>query len=285
MKPLDDKTSEPVALITGVSSGIGHAAARVLIDAGWEVWGTVRNESDAQRLRETFGSRFQPLLFDVRSDSGQHADLARHIQSLLGGRLLSGLVHNAGVAFGGPLSHLPEEDFTAMMETNVLGVFRLTRALLPLLGAGSRVVMISSVSGRLVTPFVGGYATSKFALEAMTDAYRNELGMLGIRVIGIQPGPILTPIWKKALGGADYRHTPFAEVMGRKEDLIRKTERAALPAERVAGVILRALTTPRPSSRYLITRKSWMVRLAGWLPDAWKDRLIARRIRQNRKWG
>ncbi|MCO6484845.1 MAG: SDR family NAD(P)-dependent oxidoreductase, partial [Saprospiraceae bacterium] len=89
MKPLDDKTSEPVALITGVSSGIGHAAARVLIDAGWEVWGTVRNESDAQRLRETFGSRFQPLLFDVRSDSGQHADLARHIQSLLGGRLLS----------------------------------------------------------------------------------------------------------------------------------------------------------------------------------------------------
>ncbi len=279
------KTSEPAALITGVSSGIGHAAARVLIEAGWEVWGTVRNESDAHRLRETFGSRFHPLLFDVRSAYGQHADLARQIQSQLGGRHLSGLVHNAGVAFGGPLSHLPEEDFIAMLETNVLGVFRLTRALLPLLGAGSRVVMISSVSGRLVTPFVGGYATSKFALEAMTDAYRNELGMLGIRVIGIQPGPILTPIWKKALGGADYRHTPFAEVMGRKEDLIRKTERAALPAERVAGVILRALTTPRPSSRYLITRKSWMVRLAGWLPDAWKDRLIARRIRQNRKWG
>ncbi len=100
-------------------------------------------------------------------------------------------MENAGVAQGGPLGWQSEEDVRAILETNVMGVYKLTKAIIPILRSAQdgRMVLISSVSGRLVTPFLGAYAASKFAVEAFTDAYRNELRMLGIQVIGIQPGP------------------------------------------------------------------------------------------------
>lgn len=271
-------------LISGVSSGIGLAIARDMLIRGWRVFGTVRQSADAERLVGELGERFTPLILDVTAEPERHRELARELERHLDGQSLQALVHNAGIALGGPLSHQPEHEFRAMLETNVLGVFKLTQALAPLLGPGSRMVLISSVSGRLVTPFVGGYAASKFALEALTDAYRNELGVLGVRVISVQPGPVKTPIWHKALaGGPDYADTPYAPWMSRQEEIIRRTEAEALPVSVVVKVVRKALLVPNPATRYLVARNAGMIRLAKWLPDAVKDKLIARRLRPGRE--
>lgn len=274
----------PSILISGVSTGIGLALARDLLDSGWRVFGTVRSDADARRLEDELGERFSALLLDVTSEPEWHHRTGRELARHLAGRPLRALVHNAGIARGGPLTHQPEEEFRAMMETNVLGVFKLTQALVPLMEPGSRMIMISSVSGRLVTPFVGGYAASKFALEALTDAYRNEMDVLGIRVISVQPGPVKTPIWRKALsGGPDYADTPYAPWMERRDEIIRQTESGALPVSAVIRVVRKALSHPAPASRYLVARNAGMIRLAQWLPDKLKDKLIRRRLRTGNK--
>jgi NAD(P)-dependent dehydrogenase (short-subunit alcohol dehydrogenase family) len=274
------ESTSPTLLITGVSTGIGLATSREMLARGWRVFGTVRKQADADRLREELGAGFTPLMLDVTDEIEAHRALAESLAPLLEGQPLQALVHNAGIAMGGPLGYLPEEVFRSMLEINVLGVYKLTQALLPLMGEGSRMVMVSSVSGRLVTPFVGGYAASKFALEAMTDAYRIELGMLGIRVISVQPGPVKTSIWQKAGGdGTRYDGTPYEELMSRQEEIINRTEAGAMPVEVVSEAIGKALTHPSPATRYLLAENAWVIRLAKWLPDRVKDRIVRRRLR------
>lgn len=272
-------------LITGTSSGIGEAAAELLASRGWRVIGTVRDPNAAGPLKDRFGENFFPVVLDVTAPREAHVEVAAQVRELLSGDQLLGIVHNAGVAIGGPLAFQPESDFLRMLDTNVLGVFRLTQALFPLLGRDSRLVMVSSVSGRLVTPFVGGYAASKFALEALVDAYRHELGMLGMKVVSIQPGPVKTPIWRKARSeGEPYAGTPYAPIMSRQDELISSAERNGLEVFQVAERIRMALEEIEPKTRYLLVRNTWLVRLAQYLPDRWKDRIIAKRLEKMTKW-
>ncbi len=274
------------ALITGTSSGIGREASRVLIENGWNVIGTVRSKEDADMLLEDLGDSFYPVVLDVSSPPEIHTEAAKHISDMLQGQPLNGLVHNAGIALGGPLLFQPEHEFRAIFETNVQGVFKLTQAVFPLLSSGSRMVMISSVSGRVVTPFIGAYAASKFALEALTDAYRNELGMLGMKVISIQPGPVKTPIWTKARQPVEkYPQWEYKELLQQQDKLIDATEQNALPVADIAALILKALEDPNPSTRYLAVRNPWIVRLAGLLPDKHRDKLVMSRLRNMKKPG
>ncbi len=280
------KSSNRHALITGTSSGIGLEAGQLLLKNGWNVIGTVRSTADAEHLRERLGERFYPIVLDVSSPAEMHVEAANQVGDILQGQPLDALVHNAGIAQGGPLVFQPEGEFRAIFETNVHGVFKLTQAIFPLLTKGSRMVMISSVSGRLVTPFIGAYAASKFAIEALTDAYRNELGMLGIEVISIQPGPVKTPIWQKARQPVEkYQQTPYKDLLEQQDKLIDATELSALPVETIAALILKALENPKPSTRYLAVRNSWIVRLAGMLPDRIKDKLVMSRLRKMKKPG
>lgn len=272
-------------LITGTSSGIGEASAQLLLTSGWKVVGTVRDPEVGHAVRARMGDDFYPVVLDVTASRDKHEEIAQEIVGILSGDPLSGIVHNAGVALGGPLVFQQEEEFVKMFETNVLGVFRLTQALFPSLGEGSRLVMVSSVSGRLVTPFVGGYAASKFALEAMVDAYRHELGMLGMKVVSIQPGPVRTPIWSKArVHGEPYAHTPYASIMSRQDELITSAETNGMPVMKVAERIREAMELPKPRTRYLVVRNGWLVRLAQYMSDRIKDRIIARRLEKMRKW-
>ncbi|MCF8238427.1 MAG: SDR family NAD(P)-dependent oxidoreductase [Saprospiraceae bacterium] len=280
------QTSLSTIMITGVSTGIGLAAVDRFHAAGWQVFGTVRKEEDAIRLQQLYPERFHPILFDVTAPFESHEKMIRELSILLGDRGLDVLVQNAGVAQGGPLGWQSEEDVRAIFETNVLGVYKLTKAAIPILrtAPASRMLLISSVSGRLVTPFLGAYAASKFALEAFIDAYRNELGMLGIRVIGIQPGPVVTPIWEKARTIKDkYLDSPYGEILAKQEEFIGKAEANAFPVALVAETIYTAATHPRPRRRYLLVRKPFLVRLAACFPDALRDRLIMSRLKKAEK--
>lgn len=275
-------------LITGVSTGIGLACTQYLIDEGFFVFGSVRKEEDAKRLEQDLGSQFKALLFDV-TDTEAIQKAVKEVESILNGQGLTALVNNAGIAFSGPLQHLPIEKFQLQYDVNVMGVIRVTQAFLPFLGATKpqtfppgKIINISSISGILTGPFVGIYASSKFALESLTDGFRRELSIYGIDAISIQPGPIKTPIWGKALKGEGaYLDTDYAPILAGMGKSIEKSEREALPAIAVAKVVHKAITLKRPKTRYIVTKNKWMIWFASRLiPDRMMDKFVERGLKK-----
>jgi NAD(P)-dependent dehydrogenase (short-subunit alcohol dehydrogenase family) len=274
-------------VITGVSSGIGYAAATDLLGRGYHVFGSVRRLADADRLRHAWGERFTPLLFDV-TEPARLQTAVEQVASAVGDQGLAALINNAGIATPGPLLHLPMEDFRVQFEVNVFGLLAVTQQFLPLLGARpdaphppGRLINISSVSGRLVYPFMGAYAASKHAVEAISDALRRELLLYGIQVIVIQPGTVRTPIVGKFADQVErFMGTDYGRILAPIQAAVGERERSAIPVERVTAVIRTALEAPHPKTRYPIPRK-W---LTGWLlprllPDRWFDRLVARSLK------
>lgn len=171
-----------------------------------------------------------------------------------------------------------------------MGVVHVTQALLPLLRPQpgrsqppGRIVNISSVSGRIAYPFMGPYAASKHALEALSDSWRRELMIYGIDLIVIEPGAIQTLIWDKAASiSTDFAASDYGPIL-KHIDLL-ESKRTALPVEKISGLIRRALTCRRPKARYAVPDK----RLTYWilpriLPDRWLDRIIARIMGMERK--
>ena len=141
-------------VITGASTGIGWAAAKLLLDRGFRVFGSVRKQADADRLRSEFGANFTPLIFDVTDEAAVLA-AAREVRNQLNGETLAGLVNNAGIAVAGPVFELSADEFRRQMDVNVVGPIIATQAFGPLLGSDpslkgpkGRIVMISSVSGK-----------------------------------------------------------------------------------------------------------------------------------------
>jgi NAD(P)-dependent dehydrogenase (short-subunit alcohol dehydrogenase family) len=270
--------------ITGVSSGIGYDAMKTLLDQGYRVTGTVRTETDAKRLRTAFQSNARILVMDVAQPDSCEQAMAEIIPDLEAEGLYS-LINNAGIAVPGPLQYLPEEDFAYQMEVNVLAVRRITNRLLPYLGttpgySPGKIIMISSVSGLFNAPFNGAYCISKHALESMTDIYRRELSIFGIRVAAIEPGPVKTQIWKKNLGALDaYKDTPYAEILASADKMILNAEKSGFDVSVITSCILQILNTDKPRTRYLIHRKKTLFRvLSGWLPDEWVDKLIQKTL-------
>src|SRR5689334_24324621 len=121
-------------VVTGVSTGIGWGTASVLVRNGIHVFGSVRNQADADRLGREFGSSFTPLLFDITDEAAVQA-AALLVRERLAGETLLGLVNNAGIATAGPLLHQPLEEFRHQIEINLVGQLIATRAFVPLLGA------------------------------------------------------------------------------------------------------------------------------------------------------
>src|SRR5271154_6033280 len=191
-------------VITGASTGIGWAAAKLLLARGFRVFGSVRKQADADRLAAEFGANFSPLLFDVTDEAAVKAGAAT-VRASLGNETLFGLVNNAGIAVPGPLLYVEVDEFRHQLEVNVTGQLIVTQAFVPLLGADAdrkgapgRIVMISSVGGKNASPFVGPYNASKFALEGFSESLRRELMLFGIDVIVVAPGAVATAIWGKA---------------------------------------------------------------------------------------
>ena len=267
-------------IVTGASSGIGEATARHLRSIGFEVLPGVRRDEDAERLR---GEGFRPLLLDVTD-----AESIERARDEAGGGELSGLVNNAGVAVAGPLEYVPVEELRRQLEVNVIGQVAVTQAFLPALReGGGRVVNVSSIGGRVALPMVGPYAASKFALEAVSDSLRREVGRHGVDVIVIEPGPIRTPIWDKGTAKADEMQAGMpADADRLYGDLIRairteseKNAREGLDPSAVAEVVGDALIAKRPRTRYLVSRSAKVrAALAKVLPDRVFDRLVDRAL-------
>ena len=267
-------------VITGVSTGIGRASLDLLHEKGYHIFGSVRNQADADKLSKIYPDRFTPLRFDVQN----HDEVVKVSKVVFEQcETLVGLINNAGIAIPGPLELLSEEQFEKQLDVNVKSIRRITNLFLPLLGTkpGSakqpgRIINISSVSGLFNSPFNGAYSISKHSLESMTDIYRRELRCYGIKVIAIEPGPIKTEIWKKNLNKMDeFKDSDYYEVLQKADKIIENAERNALPVENVSRLVAKCLTVSRPKTRYIVHKNKFVFRLmAYYLPDKITDWLV-----------
>ncbi len=266
----------PTVLITGASSGIGAATAERLLAKGWRVIAAARRTDTMQFLAER-GAIVEPL--DL-SDGQSRQALADRVRDRFGA--LDALVNNAGFAEVGPLETMPLERARAIFEVNVFGLMGLTQLLVPPMrerGRG-RIVNVSSIAGRWVTPGAGWYGASKFALEALSDALRMELKAFGLEVVVIEPGLILTSF--PEVTAASMRQAQGSGVYG---GMMRKVQlgweaiyRGASSPQEVAATIEQALHKPNPPARYLCGHQSSSVLANRLLPTALWDRLIRSRM-------
>jgi NAD(P)-dependent dehydrogenase (short-subunit alcohol dehydrogenase family) len=267
-------------LISGASTGIGEACALRLADRGWHVFAGVRRDEDGRRLTAAATGILEPVMLDVTD--------AASVDEALGqvGDRLTAVVNNAGVAVGGPLEYLELDEWRHQYEVNVIGHVAVTRAALPLIraaGPGGRVVFMGSIGGRISTPLLGPYDSSKFALEAIAESLRHELAPAGIKVVLIEPGAVRTPIWDKGLRRADEMEAALPpEALSRYQwavDGIRKgigiQQRNGVPPARVAEAVEQALTSSRPRARYVVGRDAKvMAAIDRLLPDSARDFLV-----------
>ena len=263
-------------VITGASTGIGFASAKLLIDKGFRVFGSVRKQADAERLKGEFGANFTPLIFDVTDEPAVLA-AAREVRVALNGEKLAGLVNNAGIAVTGPVLGLSVDDYRRQMDVNVIGPIIATQAFAPLLGADAslkgapgRIVMISSVAGKNGNPLSSAYVASKHAIEGFSESLRREMMLFGIDVIIIGPGPVKTPIWGKGQESFDisrYQNSPYLPALQKVSAFMQHLDAIALPPERIAQLVFDALTLPNPKVRYHIAPDKIRYLLAGCCPS------------------
>jgi NAD(P)-dependent dehydrogenase (short-subunit alcohol dehydrogenase family) len=264
-------------LVTGASSGIGQASALRLAASGWHVFGGVRNQEDAERLRE---HGVEPRQLDV-TDSAAIAAAAEVV-----GSELRGLVDNAGIAIAAPLELVPLDELRRQLEVNVVGQVAVLQAFLPLLRRShGRVVLVGSVGGRSALPFLGPYAASKHALEAIADSLRVELAPWGIGVSIVEPASVKTAIWTKGAAQADVmragishdRNELYAAPIERFRAVALKRG-PGIDADVVARAVEHALSASRPKAHYLVGRdahiRAWIERL----PTRLRDRVIAKAL-------
>ena len=273
-------------VITGASTGIGWACAKYLLDKGFRVFGSVRKQADADRLKSDFGQNFSPLIFDVTDEAAVLA-AGREVRAALNGETLAGLVNNAGVAVAGPVLELAADEFRRQMNVNVIGPIITTQAFGPLLGADpqlkgpkGRIVMISSVAGRNGNPLLSAYSASKHALDGLAESLRREMMLFGIDVIIVAPGAVRTPIWGKAeeVDISPYQNSPFYPALQKIRKFMLQLGENGLPAETIAERVLEALTTAKPKVRYQITPDPVRHLVTAILPKRTVDRIIAKRL-------
>jgi NAD(P)-dependent dehydrogenase (short-subunit alcohol dehydrogenase family) len=274
-------------VITGASTGIGWATAKLLLDKGFRVFGSVRKPADAERLKSEFGVNFMPLLFDVTDEPAVLA-AAREVRTALGGETLAGLVNNAGIAVPGPVLELSADEFRHQMDVNVMGPIIATQAFGPLLGVDAslkgpkgRIVMISSVAGKNGNPLTPAYAASKHAIEGLSESLRRELMLFGIDVVIVAPGPVKTPIWSKGQDSFDigkYKNSPYLPSMQKVAAFMQHLDSIGLPPEKIAEVVYGALTLPKPKVRYQVAPDPMRHLITNVLPKRMVDKIIAKRV-------
>ncbi len=265
-------------VVTGASTGIGAACARYLEERGFRVFATVRKQTDAERIAALGTSHLEPLFLDV-TDAASIREAAEMVDAAIEGSGLAGLVNNAGVSVDVPLECVEIGAVRHQLEVNSIAPVAVTQAFLPMLRrARGRVVNVSSVNGRVASPFSGPYCMSKFALEAFTDCLRQELAEWGMHVASVEPGAIDTAIWDKArqadwtADASEQQLQLYGEAYRAYREFEAKNAAGAVSCEAVSEAIFHALTAKRPRTRYLVGRDAKLyARLAHVCPDRFVD--------------
>jgi NAD(P)-dependent dehydrogenase (short-subunit alcohol dehydrogenase family) len=261
----DDKNKKPVAVVTGSSSGIGYETSLLLARKGFFTYATMRSPDKSNNiinLKQNERLPLEVLKLDVTDDKS----VKEAIQKIVNEQgTIDVLVNNAGYALVGPLEELSIQEFKEQFETNVFGVIRVTKEILPIMRKQRHgtIVNISSVAGRIGFPLTSAYVSSKFALEGLSESIAYEVEQFGIKVILIEPGVIKTNFDSNLKIGKGVsttattsRDSPYADITKKRIAGFKpRFENGSHPIE-VAKVILRAITSTSknvsPESRYLV---------------------------------
>lgn len=274
-----------IVVVTGASTGIGAATARELAGRGFHVLAGVRRSTDADALRAT---NIEPVMLDITNEA-EIAALVKRITDDPEQRPLRALVNNAGIQINAPVETLPLSEWRRLFDVNLFGHVAMMQALLPaLIKSRGAIVNISSVGGKVAMATYGPYAGTKFALEAVSDALRREVGPLGVKIIVIEPGAVTTDmLGQVAVTGERITSEMTTGQRGRYAALMHaiiSQAQAALPkgapAEKAGRVIADAITSKRPRTRYTVGRDAAIVvRLVNFLSDRMLDSLLARSLK------
>ena len=241
------------ALITGASSGIGEATALYLAERGFRVIATSRAAPRLQPLMER--AREDDLaIAPVELDINSEAEVARVIPEVIARHgAVDALVNNAGFGMWGPAQTLSDAELKLQFETNFFAAARVTRAALPAMleRRSGIIVNISSVLGRMGTPFNGAYAASKFALEGLSESMKTELQPFGIRVALVEPGLFRTnfPNNASVAAGADASHPLYGQHIERYRGNHDLFQRFGGDPARVARLVYKVIMSPDPPFR------------------------------------
>ncbi len=270
-------------LITGSSTGIGYAAAEELCRRGHQVWAGVRKPDVLDRLKERFPKHLHILQLDVTSEEdiqNAKSEITSHI--LHNEELI--LINNAGIAIGGPIESLRQEDWKEIFEVNFFAAVNMTHHFLPLLRkTKGRVINIGSISGRIATPFLGPYVASKFALRAFTDSLRREISRLGVQVILIEAGPIRTEIWEKSFRASEVQEQQlspelrdtYGEAIDKLKVGVSKAAQQAVPVQEVTKCLVAAIESKHADTSYLVGKAIHVQAFLGkHLPPIIMDKMI-----------
>lgn len=275
----------PAVLITGATDGLGRAMAVFLAANGYRVFAAGRSAEKRASLDQLAAERklhLETLEMDVSDD----ASVSRGVGRVLArAGQIDVLINNAGVAYVAVMEEIRLDDLRRQYETNVFGVLRVTQAVLPAMRERrrGRILNISSIAGKIAAPLMGPYASSKHALEGLSDSLRLELAPFGVRVVLIEPGYIPTNMSKTSLDlsaayAAKAEKSPYAAVYrGFRDNWKRGVTAARTTPEDCARVILRAILETPPRPRYTVTpRARFGVLAKRFLSDRMLDKRILR---------
>lgn len=238
---------QPVALVTGASSGMGKDFALRLIAEGYLVYATARRFDRLEAVRAAGG---RTLAMDVTDDDSMSSAVERILAEQ--GRI-DVLINNAGYGQYGALEDVPLAEGRRQMETNLFGAARLVQLCLPAMRAQGRgkIINISSIGGKLASPMGGWYHASKFALEGYSDALRNEVAQFGIDVVVIEPGGVASE-WAGIASEEALRHSgtgAYAGLANKFNDLQKQITNNPGPKV-ISDLVIQALKARRPKARY-----------------------------------
>jgi NADP-dependent 3-hydroxy acid dehydrogenase YdfG len=276
-------TGQLNVLVTGASSGIGRAAATEFARRGHLVFAAARREEALAGLAATTPN-IQAVGLDV-TDEGSVRRAWAKIEASTGGAGIDVLVNNAGFALAGPVELLTDEDVRRQFATNVFGLLTMTRTALPAMRArtSGRIINVSSLVGRTTFPGMGVYGATKYAVEALSDALRQEVAGFGIKVVIIEPGFTATSLGETAdghgLADQDIPDAYAAMVAAGTRYLAAQIAKGIAP-EQVAATIVKAAEHPNPRLRYVVPANArpliaLLTTLPGRLADRAKQRALS----------
>ena len=265
-----------MVLITGCSSGIGRALAREFAASGHRVVATARRLESIEDLGD---DSIQILQLDVTDEHSVENAVKKAYA--LNGRI-DIVANNAGYALIGPVAEIELEDLRTQLETNVVGVVAMIRAVVPHMveRSGGRIVNIGSVSGVTATPFGGAYCGSKAAIHLISDSLRMEMAPFGIQVIEVQPGAIESSFGERASKAIDrYRKgSLYSQIYDAIEARAGASQEGSMPAAKFARRVVQAVTASSPPAIVRAGKHSVRLPFMGRLPTSLRDRIFSRRF-------
>jgi len=245
---------DKVAIVTGSATGIGYEIAIHLAKNGFHTYASMRNLPKADQITKIAKTENLPLRV-LQLDVTDDISVTKAIDTVINeSGKIDVLVNNAGYGLIGSIEDMSTEELKAQYETNVFGVFRVTKAVLPHMRKqhGGSIINISSIAGRIALPMYSAYVSTKFAIEGLSESMAYELEPFGIKVAIIEPGAIKTNFRRELAAKGSSEDSPYSSMIQSPSKAIEKMLKHRLYPEEVAKTVIQAIENPKPKLRYIV---------------------------------